>query len=84
MKLAIIVPAYNAACHLPEVIGRIVTTRPPGLHRTVVVDDGSTDDTLDVARALAATNACESRGYGEARGPAPDPRRALDPIAACP
>jgi glycosyltransferase involved in cell wall biosynthesis len=54
MKLAIVVPAYNAAHHLPEVIGRIVATRPPGLHRTVVVDDGSTDDTADVARALAA------------------------------
>jgi glycosyltransferase involved in cell wall biosynthesis len=55
MKLAIVVPAYNAARHLPGVVSRILAHRPPGLENIVVVDDGSTDDTDTVARALAAT-----------------------------
>jgi len=37
-----------------------------------------------LARALAAVNACEAAGYGEAEGVAPDPRDALDPLGACP
>jgi glycosyltransferase involved in cell wall biosynthesis len=55
MNLAIVVPAYNAARHLPGVVSRIVAHRPPGLARIVVVDDGSADDTDVVARSLAAT-----------------------------
>jgi glycosyltransferase involved in cell wall biosynthesis len=53
MKLVAIVPAYNAARHLPDVIGRIVATRPPDLLRTVIVDDGSSDNTVRVAQDLA-------------------------------
>ena len=55
MKLEVVVPAYNAARHLPDLIGRIVTARPPALVRTVIVDDGSTDGTAGVARDLAKT-----------------------------
>ena len=55
MKLVAIVPAYNAARHLPDVIGRIVAARPPDLLRTVIVDDGSSDDTIRVAQGLAKT-----------------------------
>jgi glycosyltransferase involved in cell wall biosynthesis len=55
MKLVAIVPAYNAARHLADVIGRIVATRPPDLLRTVIVDDGSSDDTIRVAQDLAKT-----------------------------
>jgi glycosyltransferase involved in cell wall biosynthesis len=53
MKLVIVVPAYNAARHLPDLIKRIVAARPPGLDKIVVVDDGSSDDTATTARALA-------------------------------
>jgi glycosyltransferase involved in cell wall biosynthesis len=53
MSLVVVVPAYNAARHLPALVERIVTARPPGLDRIVIVDDGSTDDTGRVARALA-------------------------------
>jgi glycosyltransferase involved in cell wall biosynthesis len=53
MKLAIIVPAYNAARHLPAVIERIVSTRPPQTLATIIVDDGSTDGTGAMAKQLA-------------------------------
>jgi glycosyltransferase involved in cell wall biosynthesis len=54
VKLVVVVPAYNAARHLPEVIARIGAANLPGLDRVVIVDDGSTDDTANVARGLAA------------------------------
>jgi len=56
MKLVAVVPAYNAARHLPALIGRMIAARPPGLLGTVIVDDGSSDDTARVAQQLAATN----------------------------
>lgn len=73
MKLWVVVPAFNAARHLGEVIERVHAANPPGWTRLVVVDDGSTDDTLAVARALAAdrprvtvvARACNG-GYGAA------------------
>lgn len=55
MKLVIVVPAYNAARHLPDLVKRIVVAHPPGLDRIVIVDDGSTDDTAATAHALADT-----------------------------
>jgi len=54
LKLAVVVPAYNAARHLPDVVARLGTVALPGLERVVIVDDGSRDDTASVARALAA------------------------------
>jgi glycosyltransferase involved in cell wall biosynthesis len=54
MRLAVVVPAYNAARHLPGVVERILAHRPAGLERIVVVDDGSADDTAAVAAKLAA------------------------------
>jgi len=54
VKLVVIVPAYQAARHLPEVVARIGAANLPGLDRVVTVDDGSRDDTAAVARALAA------------------------------
>jgi glycosyltransferase involved in cell wall biosynthesis len=56
MKLAVVVPAYNAARHLAGVVERVVAARPPGLARVVIVDDGSRDDTAGVAAALAAAS----------------------------
>jgi glycosyltransferase involved in cell wall biosynthesis len=73
MKLVVVVPAYNAARHLPGVVERIFGHAPAGLHRVVVVDDGSLDDTASVAAALVArTPALElvrrprNGGYGAA------------------
>ena len=73
MKLCIVIPAFNAARSLPEVLRRIEAAPPPGLHRIVIVDDGSQDDTATVARALAETSPtvvllirARNGGYGAA------------------
>ncbi|MES1210642.1 MAG: glycosyltransferase, partial [Pseudomonadota bacterium] len=57
MRIAVVVPAYNAARHLEGVVQRILAAPPPDLERIVVVDDGSRDATATVARALAARHA---------------------------
>jgi glycosyltransferase involved in cell wall biosynthesis len=46
--LAAVIPAYNAAAHLPTVIARVAAHVPRP--RIVVVDDGSSDDTRAVAK----------------------------------
>ncbi len=50
MSLVVVIPAYNASRHLPDVVARVGKT--PDLARIVVVDDGSTDDTAARVRAL--------------------------------
>jgi len=72
-RLAIVVPAYNAARHLRGVVERIVGAAPAGLQAIIVVDDGSRDGTLAVARELAAERSLVSvvarprnGGYGAA------------------
>lgn len=47
-RTAVVIPAFNAARHLEEVID--ATSRFIDRSRIVVVDDGSTDETGDVAR----------------------------------
>ncbi len=57
-----IIPCMNEAGSLPGVLGRI----PDGYH-VVVVDNNSTDDTAEVARAHGATVVGETvPGYGSA------------------
>lgn len=51
-RLAIVVPAYNAARHLRGVVERIIAAAPAGLTAIVIVDDGSRDETLALARTL--------------------------------
>jgi glycosyltransferase involved in cell wall biosynthesis len=53
MSLVVVIPAYNAARHLGGVIDRLYAQTLPGLRRVVVVNDGSTDETLTLARTLA-------------------------------
>ncbi len=52
MKILAIVPAYNEAGALPEVIREIKAVRPTV--DVLVIDDGSTDNTADAARAAGA------------------------------
>ena len=49
LRLAVIVPAYQAAATLPAVLARLARVHPPA--DTWVIDDGSRDGTGDVARA---------------------------------
>ena len=73
VRLVVVTPAYNAARHLGGVVDRLLRASPPGLARIVVVDDGSRDDTLAVARGLAAerpevavVRRARNGGYGAA------------------
>lgn len=58
----VVVPCRDEALALPLVLGDV----PAGWH-VIVVDNGSTDDTADVARSLGATVITEPQpGYGAA------------------
>ncbi len=67
MKVAVCIPAYRAAASLPDVVARI----PDDLRASIiVVDDGSPDDTYEVARQLPDVTALRherNRGYGGAQ-----------------
>jgi glycosyltransferase involved in cell wall biosynthesis len=62
MRVGVVIPAYNEA----ESIGRVLEDLPRTLiTQIVVVDNGSTDGTADVARAAGAHVVVEPRrGYG--------------------
>ena len=64
MRVSLIIPALNEA----ESLGRLLTEVPfDVLHQVIVVDNGSTDHTAEVARAGGAQVIDESRrGYGHA------------------
>ncbi|MGI8422699.1 MAG: glycosyltransferase family 2 protein [Chloroflexota bacterium] len=51
MRLLIGIPAYNVESTLAEVVGRVRQAAPTA--QVLIVDDGSTDDTLATARACA-------------------------------
>ena len=64
MRVSLIIPALNEV----ESLGRLLTEVPfDVLHQVIVVDNGSTDHTAEVARAGGAQVIDESRrGYGHA------------------
>ena len=73
-KLCIVVPAFNEADNLPVLVERI-TKALTGIEswQLLVVDDGSTDSTLEVMRRLAAENSSIkylsfSRNFGHQAG----------------
>ena len=49
--LSVVIPVYNEAETLGEVVGKVLEV--PYLLEVIIVDDGSTDETLEVARQLA-------------------------------
>ena len=51
--VAVIVPAFNEARNLPKTLAEMPRSAVPGMH-VIVVDDGSTDGSSDVARACGA------------------------------
>lgn len=58
-KLSIIIPAYNAEAYLRQCVESCLTQDlPQASYEILVVDDGSTDNTLQVARALESGHSC--------------------------
>ena len=65
MKLCVLIPAYNCAPYLEELVRR-TTLRADG-DEIIIVDDASTDDTYNVAAGLPRVHIRRndtSRGYG--------------------
>jgi glycosyltransferase involved in cell wall biosynthesis len=54
-SVTVLLPVYNAQERLSGAVGRILDVLPELVDRfdVLIVDDGSTDDTIDVARQLA-------------------------------
>lgn len=62
-RIALIIPAHNEA----ESISRVLDHIPKSVDQVIVVDNGSTDGTGDIARAVGAHVVRENRlGYGQA------------------
>jgi glycosyltransferase involved in cell wall biosynthesis len=62
MSVDLVLPCLNEAAALPWILERL----PPGV-RAIVVDNGSTDGSPEVAAQLGATVVrCEVKGYGAA------------------
>jgi glycosyltransferase involved in cell wall biosynthesis len=90
MSLVVVIPAYNAARHLPDVVARVARTSDE-LRRVVVVDDGSTDGTAaavralpDVGRPVTLVERPRNGGYGAAMKDGLARARQDDPdVVAC-
>ena len=62
-RIEVIIPALDEA----DAIGAVLTELPEFVSTVIVVDNGSKDETAEIARAAGATVVCEKhRGYGSA------------------
>ena len=91
MSLVIVIPAYNAAAHIASVLQRISALPECGLEHVIVVNDGSTDDTLARIQqahftrcALTLIDRPKNGGYGAAMKDGLEAARASNPeLVAC-
>ncbi len=69
--LSFVVPLYNSAGTIGSLVDEIMALPVPGGHEIVLVDDGSTDGTVEICRALIARSTVPltlvelSRNFGE-------------------
>ena len=54
--VSIVTPAYNSAAYIAETVESVLRQTWPAFE-LLIIDDGSTDDTLDIARAIARDDA---------------------------
>ena len=76
VRVSVIVPAFNAAPFLPVAVASALAQTEPDVE-VIVVDDGSTDGTLAVARALEGPRV-RVLGDGVNRGPSAARNRAIE------
>lgn len=66
-RIVAVIPALDEASSIARVVGALRCQSTVVLHRIVVVDNGSTDGTGEIARRAGASVVCEERrGYGYA------------------
>jgi glycosyltransferase involved in cell wall biosynthesis len=78
--LSVVVPCFNEAATIKEILSRVLAS--PWVHEVIVVDDGSTDATMQLAHSTGdprvrvfgqgrnqGKGAALRRGFGEARCP---------------
>ena len=57
-KISVIIPAYNAGKYIKEAITSVLEQTYRGDYEIIVVNNGSTDDTLSVVEELAGEHPC--------------------------
>jgi len=64
--ITIIIPAYNESEAIGEVLAQLQVSRPDGIQQIIVVDDGSTDQTAQIAENAGVRVIChtQNKGYG--------------------
>lgn len=61
--ISVIIPAYNSSCFIKETVDSALTQTVSGFTiEAIVTDDGSTDDTADIANAAGATVVRKNNG----------------------
>jgi glycosyltransferase involved in cell wall biosynthesis len=66
-SISVVIPAYNAAKYLPESLNSVLSqTLPPD--EILVIDDGSTDDTVAVASAFPGVRVASYENAGPSAG----------------
>jgi glycosyltransferase involved in cell wall biosynthesis len=75
MKLSVLMPAYNEAATIEEVLTRVLAT--PFEKEVILVDDGSTDGTRQLVERLAASREVKALFHEHNRGKGAAVRTAL-------
>ena len=56
MKLSVVIPMYNEATTIEEVLDKVAAVELTGIKKEIIVaDDGSTDGSLELVQRLASS-----------------------------
>ncbi len=66
VAVSVVVPARNAAATIGRTLAALAAQDLPGERETIVVDDGSTDDTVAIARSFDGVQVLEQDALGPA------------------